>query len=142
MLNDVDVIIHRLRLRYLSQVQDGVGERIITGAGPKTNGLAFKAAGGDQRVFRRCYSPEITAHEAGDFSVPVAITRERSDSVPRSNTDEAKQFTRTVGEMVTEFNSKMMPRFRRADSMAKAVPRDDEASDQSGESDMDESPLA
>lgn len=142
MLQDPELIIHRLRLRYLSQIQDGIGERIIDFSNTKTNGTAFKIAGGDSALMDRCISPDIPNHDPNDFSnsLPTKnelvspVSTQMSDDLDaggplrRTITDLSIHSKRSKNNMNEEFNfAKLHPELR-----------DDEASDQSDVSTTEE----
>lgn len=135
MLQDPELIIHRLRLRYLSQIHDGIGERIIEFSNTKTNGTAFKIAGGDPAIMDRCVSPDIPSHDLHDFSnsaqpkhdfLSPAATHIPDDDesigpLRRTITDLSLHSKRSRNNMHEDLNlAKLNPNLR-----------DDEASDQS-----------
>ena len=79
LLNE-DFSTYQLRLAYLQNIHDGVGERLINLNTSVLNNPAFRAAGWfpDTNAIKRCYSPPIPTTGAGVsneyFRVPRKIT--------------------------------------------------------------------
>ncbi|KAI7366037.1 SIN1-domain-containing protein [Hortaea werneckii] len=68
LLNE-EFTLYRLRLGYLNQIHDGVGERLINLNTSVLNEPAFRAAGWapDTAAIQRCYSPPIPTTGAADY---------------------------------------------------------------------------
>ena len=68
LLNE-EFTLYRLRLGYLNQIHDGVGERLIHLNTAVLNEPAFRAAGWvpDTAAIKRCYSPPIPTTGAADY---------------------------------------------------------------------------
>lgn len=142
MLQDPEIITHRLRLRYLSQVQDGIGERIFDFSQTKTNTTAFRIAGGDAALMDRCVSPDIPSHDVAESSNSAAfrtglaspVSTNLSEDVAiggtlrRTATDLSLTARRSRNNLHEDFNvARLNPALR-----------DDEASDQSDISDNED----
>ncbi|KAK3112391.1 Component of a membrane-bound complex containing the Tor2p kinase [Teratosphaeriaceae sp. CCFEE 6253] len=85
LLNE-EFTLYRLRLGYLSQTHDGVGERLINLNTAVLNEPAFRAAGWtrDAAALQRCYSPPIPTTGAAEyFSRPV---RSRAEGTTLADT--------------------------------------------------------
>lgn len=135
MLQDPEIISHRLRLRYLSQVQDGVGERIIDFSNTKTNGIAFRIAGGDPTLMERCTSPDIPVDDPNDFSSAAPTRPEIVSPVSTQISDDAEiggPLRRTITDLSLH-SKRSRNNMHEEYNFAKLHPdlRDDEASDQS-----------
>lgn len=65
-----DFSIYQLRLGYLNQIHDGVGERLINLNPAVLNNPAFRTAGWvpDAAAIKRCYSPPIPTGTSADIS--------------------------------------------------------------------------
>lgn len=135
MLQDPELIIHRLRLRYLSQFQDGIGERIIDFSKTKTNSPAFRIAGGDPAIIDRCVSPDIPLHDAADFT-PVGMSRVDLTKKTDEPVDQDATLTKTLSKLAS---LQKAPRNNAAIAeLQSRAKRDPEASDQSDVTDNDE----
>lgn len=68
LLNE-EFTLYRLRLGYLNQIHDGVGERLINLNTAVLNEPAFRAAGwaADAAAIKRCYSPPIPTTGAAEY---------------------------------------------------------------------------
>ncbi len=90
LLNE-EFTLYRLRLGYLSQTHDGVGERLINLNTAVLNEPAFRAAGWtqDAAAIKRCYSPPIPTTGAAEyFNRPV---RSRADGFTLADSPEERQ---------------------------------------------------
>ncbi|KAK1052850.1 Component of a membrane-bound complex containing the Tor2p kinase, partial [Friedmanniomyces endolithicus] len=90
LLNE-EFTLYRLRLGYLSQTHDGVGERLINLNTAVFNEPAFRAAGWtqDAAAIKRCYSPPIPTTGAAEyFNRPV---RSRADGFTLADSPEERQ---------------------------------------------------
>lgn len=139
MLQDPEIIIHRLRLRYLSQTQDGVGERIIDFSKTKTNTPAFKIAGGDPSVMDRCVSPDIPTQDSNEPSHAGMLRSDLASPVSTQLSDDivaGEPLRRTITDLSLH-SRRSRNNLKDELSIAKLNPalRDDEASDQSDISD-------
>lgn len=137
MLQDPDLIIHRLRLRYLSQMQDGIGERIIDFSRTKTSSVAFRIAGGDPALMDRCVSPDIPTQDANDFNMGGVS---RVDLVNKSQESiRGEALNRTFTNLTLDRQTKSI---QGTDALPperiKHLMKDYEASDQSDISDTEE----
>ncbi|KAK5111917.1 hypothetical protein LTR62_004649 [Meristemomyces frigidus] len=76
LLNE-EFTLYRLRLGYLNQIRDGVGERLINLNTAVLNEPAFRAAGwvADAAAIKRCYSPPIPTTGAADYFSRPSRTR-------------------------------------------------------------------
>ncbi|CCG81397.1 Putative uncharacterized protein [Taphrina deformans PYCC 5710] len=142
MLQDPEIITHRLRLRYLSQIQDGVGERIIDFSQTKTNTTAFKIAGGDPKLMDRCVSPEIPTYDVTDSGV-VGQMRNGLVSPVSTQLSEEVESGGTLRRTITDLSltaKRSRSNLHEDLVLSKLNPalRDDEASDQSDISDNED----
>lgn len=70
MLQDPQLLIHRLRLRYLSQIEDGFGERVFDFSNTRFQDPAIaQATEGFEELIERCYSPDIPIHEPQEYPI-------------------------------------------------------------------------
>ena len=94
LLND-EFSTYQLRLAYLQNIHDGVGERLINLNTSVLNNPAFRAAGWvpDTSAVKRCYSPPIPTTGAG--------VRNEYFQVPRRNLRDQEDEDRDGGGMVT-----------------------------------------
>jgi target of rapamycin complex 2 subunit MAPKAP1 len=122
-------VIYQLRTSYLSNIRDGVGERLINVNASVLNNPAFRASGWQPNVsdIKRTYSPPIpTAVTAEYFQAP------RATQLPKSAFDDDDETGITgVGSNDTVGPSQAKRR-RRREQMEQ-----DDSSDLSEESDDD-----
>lgn len=128
LLHNEEFAIYNLRLGYLSQIHDGVGERLITLNPAVLNNPAFRTAGWlpDAAAIKRCYSPPIPTGTS-DFSNeyfqrPTRITREHYS-------EEGGMVTGQVGSEDT-----LGPTTRKRERRRKEQVEDDDSSDLSDDS--------
>ncbi|KAK4555240.1 Component of a membrane-bound complex containing the Tor2p kinase [Recurvomyces mirabilis] len=137
LLNE-EFTLYRLRLGYLNQIHDGVGERLINLNTAVLNEPAFRAAGwvADTAAIKRCYSPPIPTTGAADyFNRP---SRVRDNGIPLN--DEASAEGRgglisgQLGSEETVGPSFLTEKERRRRKQGQKI-EDDDSSDLSDDSD-------
>ncbi|KAI0200765.1 SIN1-domain-containing protein [Astrocystis sublimbata] len=126
-----DLVSYQLRTSYLTEVADGVGERLITIDDSVLNTAPFKAAGWrfDPAHIKRTHSPPI----------PTAVASEYFQAAPRltglaleDEVDEGGMLTNGGGDTLGPGSAVKRRRERRREQM-----EDDDSSDLSDESDDD-----
>ncbi|MCJ1316728.1 hypothetical protein MMC15_002049 [Xylographa vitiligo] len=133
LLQNEDFLIWQLRTSYLTNIKDGVGERLINVDSGILNDPSFRAAGWTANIadIKRCYSPPIpTAITSDYFSAPIRS----AGFAPTSFAEDDEE-----GGMVTGRNSSetvgpgpIIKRRRRREQQ-----EEDDSSDLSDESDED-----
>jgi len=142
LLNE-EFTLYRLRLGYLNQIHDGVGERLINLNTAVLNEPAFRAAGWapDTAAIKRCYSPPIPTTGAAEyFDRPV---RARGDGVPLADSPEESYGGLISGQRGSEDTlgpSALTEKERRRRKQGQKMEEDD-SSDLSDDSDEEEAPL-
>jgi len=140
LLNE-EFTLYRLRLGYLSQTHDGVGERLINLNTAVLNEPAFRAAGWtpDAAAIKRCYSPPIPTTGAAEyFNRPV---RSRADGVTLADSLEERQNGGLIsghrGSEDTLGPSALTEKERRRRKQGRKM-EDDDSSDLSDDSDEED----
>nr|POE89870.1 target of rapamycin complex 2 subunit sin1 [Quercus suber] len=139
LLNE-DFTLYKLRLGYLNQIHDGVGERLITLDPNVLNEPAFRAAGWlpDTAVIKRCYSPPIPTTGAADyFSQPL---RTRGNGLSLTDSPDKGQGGMISGHRGSEDTlgpSALTERERRRRKQGHKI-EDDDSSDLSDDSEEEE----
>nr|POF05429.1 target of rapamycin complex 2 subunit sin1 [Quercus suber] len=140
LLLNQDFTLYKLRLGYLNQINDGVGERLINLDPTVLNEPAFRAAGWlpDTAAIKRCYSPPIPTTGAADyFSRPL---RARGDGLSLLDSPEKAQGGMLSGHRGSEDTlgpSALTQRERRRRKQGRKSEEDD-SSDLSDESEEEE----
>ena len=143
LLNE-EFTLYRLRLGYLNQIQDGVGERLINLNGSVLNEPAFRAAGWlpDTAAVKRCYSPPIPTTGGADyFNRP---TRTRGESAQTAESPEESRGGIITGQRGSEDTlgpSALSEREKRRRKQGQRIDEDDDSSDLSDESEEDQATL-
>ncbi|TKA26006.1 hypothetical protein B0A50_05518 [Salinomyces thailandicus] len=142
LLNE-EFTLYRLRLGYLNQAQDGVGERLINLNTAVLNEPAFRAAGWapDTAAIKRCYSPPIPTTGAAEyFSRPV---RSKGGGVDLADSPEETYGGLISGQRGSDDTlgpSALTEKEKRRRKQGHRIEEDD-SSDLSDDSDDDDAPL-
>ena len=124
-------VIYQLRTTYLSNIKDGVGERLINVNASVLNNHAFRASGWQPNAsdIKRTYSPPIpTAVTAEYFQAP------RSVSAPRVGLEDDEEIGMVTG---AGSNETVGPNLYTKRRRRKEQMEQDDSSDLSEESDED-----
>ncbi|KAK4624065.1 Target of rapamycin complex 2 subunit sin1 [Fulvia fulva] len=143
LLMNEDFSIYQLRLGYLNQIHDGVGERLINLNPAVLNNPAFRTAGWtpDNAAIKRCYSPPIPTAGGPEISNDYFNRPRRPTGRPLDEDDGLDG----TGGMVTGHGSEdtigaaHLNERRRERRRRKEQIDDDDSSDLSDDSDDDES---
>ncbi|KAK5117474.1 hypothetical protein LTR85_008859 [Meristemomyces frigidus] len=142
LLNE-EFTLYRLRLGYLNQIHDGVGERLINLNTAVLNEPAFRAAGwvADAAAIKRCYSPPIPTTGAAEyFNRPV---RTRGAGVSLADSPEETYGGLISGQRGSEDTlgpSALTEKERRRRKQGQKMDEDD-SSDLSDDSDEEETAM-
>ncbi|KAF7188866.1 Target of rapamycin complex 2 subunit sin1 [Pseudocercospora fuligena] len=141
LLMNEEFSIYQLRLGYLNQIHDGVGERLINLNPAVLNNPAFRTAGWmpDTAAIKRCYSPPIPTGTSAEISSeyfqrprrPVGRALDNDDGAEGGGMVTGQGSEDTIGAL--HANERKREKRRR-----RAQLEDDDSSDLSDDSDEDE----
>ncbi|KAF2008675.1 stress-activated map kinase-interacting protein-like protein [Aaosphaeria arxii CBS 175.79] len=134
LLQNEDFVLYQLRTAYLSQVKDGVGERLINVDSSFLNNPAFRAAGWvpNAAEIRRTYSPPIPTAVTSDYFQAPRSAGLKSPEGFGEDEDEGGMVTGGGGS-----NDTVGPTLNTKRRRRKEILDEDDSSDLSDESDED-----
>ncbi|EPS38188.1 hypothetical protein H072_7958 [Dactylellina haptotyla CBS 200.50] len=143
LLYNQEYALHQVRTRYLASLKDGVGERLINLNQNVFNVPGYKIAGWPkpsetENYNRRAYSPPIPAGGSTDYF--AALPRSAALERPKLDDDDLDDDTKTMGKGLAAGSHGSLRNFHRQSDQQRALghPEDDDSSDLSDESDIDE----
>ncbi|SMQ48601.1 unnamed protein product [Zymoseptoria tritici ST99CH_1A5] len=139
LLMNEEFSIYQLRLGYLNQIHDGVGERLINLNPAVLNNPAFRTAGWvpDTAAIKRCYSPPIPTGTS-DFSNEYFHRPQRRPTAGQFEDEDGRGMVTGQGSEDTLGPTGLRNERKRERRRRKEQVEEDDSSDLSDDSDEDE----